>query len=174
MSKEWNNIVNSDAHWKKRSKRDLTHISDIEKEHDKQSKKDEHMAWKEFYKRNNLWKITVHILQSHWGTFIDSTFSVKVPPNCSVHEFVEICKKCPQNREPNTLHHSELAPFKKDMLVRPSYNRRGEELPPQVFSEEDHVANCSWNFKNPEMSISEAGLCNGAILCFHSAEMWIG
>ena len=118
MSVTVHNIVPLFAHWKKRSKRDLTHISDIEKEHDKQSKKDEHMAWKEFYKRNDLWKITVHILLSHWGTFIDSTFSVKVPLNC--------------------------------------------------------VANCSWNFKNPEMSISEAGLCNGAILCFHSARMLIG
>jgi hypothetical protein len=173
VCKEFNKIVNTDAHWKKRSKRELTNVDDVDRQYDGQSRGCV-LPWKEFYKRNQIWTITVHVVQFHWGSYIDHSIKVKVSPWCTVHEFLEKCKSSLENRETCAFSFRSIKPFKKEIIKQPSVTLGGIKTSQKKDSQRDGVANCEWNVKSKEDKISMVGLCNGAVLSHPSRRRIIG
>lgn len=107
------------------------------------------------------WKITVHELFSHsMGCCIESSFSVIVASNITIDEFFTACRSCPQNEDPSaSTNAASLRPFSEALLS-------SGDLPVNP----DARPNCRWN-PSPTKTIAEAGLCDGAVLCYYTSRM---
>lgn len=103
------------------------------------------------YRKHFVWHIDIVTLFTHrGGRSISGRFTVAVAPNMSVEDFERVVRAHPDNRQRST---TTLKPHNPSVLG--GWN---QPLDPNI------KPNCSYNDKDPKATLSEAGLCNGAIL----------
>jgi len=115
------------------------------------------------------WKITVHEVMSKKGagTFILSTFSIRVAPTATVEQFLQLLRDEPTNpagqKTPKSPH--SYRPFSEAIIGQQPLNG------PFIPMNPDAVPNCKWPEEPPpdlQSSIGDVGLCAGAALCYRS------
>jgi len=106
------------------------------------------------------WTITVHEVFSHRiGVDIYASFSVQVSPATTVDELIEVIQKCPEKEDRTKITTQMLEPFNPAKIGTYDSNYK-------VLSENpDATPNCTWD-PAPSKTISEAGLCDGAVLSY--------
>ena len=108
------------------------------------------------------WKVTVHeLFPNRGGCKIYSSCSVTVPSSSTVDELLKALRTCPQNQDPDSsTKPGELRPFSEKLVGKRDH---GNLLP----TNPDAKPNCSWD-PSPTKTIGEAGLCDGAVLCYYT------
>ena len=148
LNKGWKRAVDHDGHWRKRCFKELTHIVDVEKEF-----KNSQLSWKEFYKHYRLWKIIVHCYNSSRHELLPSE-EFFLPAASKVSELLRVWRASVNNKR-FYMTVTNLIPYD------PSIVDQLDESGP----------NCNFDATNTDATLSEAGLINGAALCFTLEEM---
>jgi len=114
-------------------------------------------------KKPGEWEILVHEVFSHErGCRIYGSSTVLVSPSATVEQFLHLLRSCPE-ADPVAISSESLRPFAENILGRVDDNGRSF-----LTENPDAQPNCSWAPSPSGKTITEAGLCDGAVLFYYT------